>query len=241
VDEHGDELAAVIMEPCRAQDPPPGFLDSVRNITRQNGSLLIFDEITIAWRLHFGGAHLRFGVDPDMAIFAKTLGNGHPIAAAIGTRAAMQGAHTSFISSSYWTESVGPVAALATLEKMKHANVIEHVARVGASIQDVLQQAAATLGLPVDVSGYPCAPSFTFKHDAAPALKTLYTQEMLAEGFLAGPLIYVTLAHDERVVEIFAAALDPVFGRIAAALERGDVEAGLEGPVAHEGFRRLTG
>ena len=69
------------------------------------------------WRLHCGGAHLKFGVMPDLAVFAKALGNGHPMAAVIGTVAAMSGANGSFISSTYWTESVGPVAALATLRK----------------------------------------------------------------------------------------------------------------------------
>jgi len=77
--------------------------------------LLVFDEISIGWRLEHGGAHLRYGVEPDMAFFSKALGNGHPIAAVIGTQQAMAGAHASFISSTQWTESVGPTAALATL------------------------------------------------------------------------------------------------------------------------------
>ncbi|MHC4886066.1 MAG: aminotransferase class III-fold pyridoxal phosphate-dependent enzyme [Planctomycetota bacterium] len=239
IDEHGDKLAAVIMEPCRAQDPEPGFLESVREITRKNGTLLVFDEITIGWRLHYGGAHLKFGVTPDMALFAKTLGNGHPIAAVVGTRAAMEGAHTSFISSSYWTEGVGPTAALATLKKMKEARVTEHVARIGTLIQETLRAAAAAHNLPIDVFGYPCAPTFAFEHDEALALKTLFVQEMLGQGFLAGTLIYVTLAHDEEVVEKYAAALDPVFGRIADVLKSGDIEAALKGPVAHGGFKRL--
>jgi glutamate-1-semialdehyde 2,1-aminomutase len=92
VAQYGDRLAAVIMEPCRYTDPEPGFLEFVRDQAHAAGALLIFDEITIGWRLRHGGSHLRFGVQPDMAVFAKALGNGHPIGAVIGTKAAMDGA-----------------------------------------------------------------------------------------------------------------------------------------------------
>ena len=109
--QHGRRLAAVVMEPCRFHDPDPGFLEFVRDETRRAGALLIFDEITVGWRLNHGGAHLQLGVDPDMAVFAKTLSNGHPMAAVIGTGEAMEGAHGSFIISTYWTDGVGPAAA----------------------------------------------------------------------------------------------------------------------------------
>lgn len=237
--EHGKDLAAVIMEPCRSQDPEPGFLEFVRDEAHRAGALLVFDEITIGFRLAFGGAHLKFGVEPDMALFGKTLGNGYPIAAVIGTAKAMEGAHTSFISSSYWTEGIGPVAALATLRKMQACDIIGHAARIGTLLQKTIREAAARHRLPITVKGYPAVPIFTFDHEAALALKTLYVQEMLALGFLACPMIYVTLGHNEAVVGEFAEALDRVFPVLADALAKGDVEKRLKGPVAHAGFRRL--
>ena len=237
--QHGDRLAAVIMEPCRNQDPEPGFLEHVRDGAHRVGALLIFDEITIGWRMHFGGAHLKFGVMPDLAVFAKALGNGHPMAAVIGTRAAMSGAQGSFISSTYWTESVGPVAALATLRKMKALNLPGHVARVGGLVQRCWEQSALRHGLPVQVSGYPCLAHFSFKHPQAEALRTLYTQQMLGLGFLAGTGLYPTLAHTDAVVERYAEAVDQVFGELAQALAQGDVLCRLRGPVAHSGFKRL--
>ena len=133
ITDHGDDLACVIMEPCRHQDPVPGFLEHVRDEAHRTGALLIYDEITIGWRRCLGGAHLLTNVNPDMATFAKSLGNGHPIAAVIGTRTAMDGAHESFISSTYWSERVGPVAALATLKKMQQVDVPAHVADMGRS------------------------------------------------------------------------------------------------------------
>ncbi len=149
LDRCGDRLAAVVMEPCRRHDPDPGFLEFVRDGAHQHGALFIFDEVSLGWKLCYGGAHLKFGLNPDMAVFAKTLGNGHPIGAVIGTAQAMEGAHRSFISSTYWTEAVGPAAALATLEKMGRIDVPAHLARIGKKLQEHWRQLAEKHSLPV--------------------------------------------------------------------------------------------
>ena len=238
--QHGDRLAAVIMEPCRYHDPEPGFLEFVRDQAHQAGALLIFDEITIGFRLCRGGSHLKFGVHPDLALFAKTLSNGHPMAAVIGTAPAMEGAHTSFISSAYWTESVGPAAAVATLKKMLRLDVPAHVARMGTRAMESWRRHGAACGLPVVVEdGYPCLAHFKFDHPQADALRTLFTQLMLERGFLAGLLFFPTLAHTEQVMSLYDEAVGEAFGEIARALERGEVQSRLKGPVAHSGFRRL--
>ncbi len=116
------------MEPTRSTDPEPGFLEGVRELCSRCGAILIFDEISSGWRMHLGGAHLKYAVMPDIAVFAKALGNGHPMAAIIGRRAIMQAAQSSFISSTYWTEAVGPTAALATIRKLRDINIAEHTA-----------------------------------------------------------------------------------------------------------------
>jgi glutamate-1-semialdehyde 2,1-aminomutase len=241
IDAHGDRLAAVIMEPCRNVDPEPGFLEFVRDSVHNVGALLIFDEITIGWRLHFGGAHLRFGVNPDIAIFAKAMSNGHPMGAIIGTTEAMAGAHDSFISSTYWTESVGPTAALATIKKLRQLDAPAHVARIGHMVQSLWREHGKQHGLPVAVSeGHPCLANFSFQHDLAQELRTLYTQWMLERGFLAGTYFDPTLAHTDDLVALHGKAVDEVFGEIAKALDAGDVTARLKGPVAHTGFARLV-
>ena len=130
--QYGDRLACVIMEPMRSTFPKEGFLEHIRDEIHRVGGLLIFDEITTGWRCTFGGVHKVLGVDPDMATFAKAMGNGHPIGAVIGTKAAMDGSQKSFISSTYWTEAVGPTAALASIEKMEKTSVWDYVARVGS-------------------------------------------------------------------------------------------------------------
>jgi len=238
----GDELAAVVMEPVRHHDPERGFLELVREQTRRVGALLIFDEITIGWRLIYGGAHLRYGVHPDMAIFAKTMSNGFPMAAVIGTAEAMEGAHHSFISSTYWTEGVGPAAALATLKKMAKVDVPAHVAHIGRLVAASWKQHAARFHLPVEVvDSCPALVHFRWEHQLADALRTLYTQLMLDRGFLAGQSLYATLAHTEEVVAKFDRAIEEVFAHIADSLRQGTVQSELRGPVAHSGFQRLVG
>lgn len=240
LEQHGDNLAAVIMEPCRYKDPDKSFLQYVRNETSRRGIILIFDEITIGWRRNFGGAHLGLGVNPDMAIFAKALGNGHPIAAVLGTKAAMNGAHHSFISSTYWTESVGPAAALAVIEKLGKHDVAGYVNDVGRKVIGLWKKHSDSHALPVVFDeGYPCLAHFRFDHSLSQQLNTLYVQLMLERGFLAGVSIYPTFAHTDRVVELYGKAIDEVFGIIAASIKEGSVESMLKGPVAHTGFRRL--
>jgi glutamate-1-semialdehyde 2,1-aminomutase len=240
IDQHGSQVAAVVMEPGRYRDPEPGFLEFVREATRQAGALLIFDEITIGWRLVCGGAHLRLGVTPDLAVFAKALGNGHPMAAVIGTRTAMEGAHSSFISSTYWTEGIGPAAALATIRKLQRVDLPAHCARIGRLVQEAWRTLGQKHSLPVAVpDGYPALAQFSFQHQLALELKTLYIQEMLRRGFLATTSLYVTLAHTEEIVERYATAVDEVFAEIADALAKNEVAARLNGPVAHQTFSRL--
>ena len=91
---HGKELAAIVMEPIRSEDPKDGFLLKVRTIADEIGVVLIFDEISSGFRLNTGGAHLLFNVNPDMAVFSKAMGNGYPIAAIIGKENVMDAAQS---------------------------------------------------------------------------------------------------------------------------------------------------
>lgn len=239
--EHGDELACVIMEPMRNEPPEEGYLKHVKDELHRKGALLIFDEITIGWRYTFGGSHKVLGVNPDMAVFAKAMGNGHPIAAVIGTDEAMDGAQNSFISSTYWTEAVGPVAALATIDKVEKTRVWEHVAKIGERVQNHWILSAQRNGLNVECAGVPCLAHFGFK-DCPLEMKTLYTVMMLDEGFLANVGFYPTLAHTDEIIDKYCDAVDRVFGKMADIYKKGGKEAVVEAigaDVCQTGFKRL--
>ncbi len=172
------QLAAIVMEPTRHTDPDPEFLPHVRALADRHGARLIFDEISIGWRLCLGGAHLKFGVTPDVAVFAKAISNGFAMSAIIGRSDTMNAAQQSFISSAYWTEGVGPAAALATVRKLTQINAPAHLATIGAQASRAWQQQGDQLGLPVTVGGRPEMLVLGFDHPQSAALMTLFTSYM---------------------------------------------------------------
>ena len=240
VEEHGPSLAAVVMEPTRSVDPELGFLDGVRDLCDRAGAVLIFDEITVGWRLNLGGAHLLYGVMPDIAVFAKALGNGHPMAAIIGRSEVMQAAQESFISSTYWTEGVGPVAALATIRKMQTLDVPGHLSAIGTQFRQGLAKIAQRHGVPLMLAGHPSITTLSFDHPEALALQTLLTVRMLNRGILTGTGFYVSMAHTSEHLDRYLATADDIFHELAEAICDGDACRRIGGPVRHAGFTRLA-
>ncbi len=240
VAQHGDELAAVVMEPIRSMEPEPGFLAGIRDICDRAGMLLVVDEVSVGWRLLTGGAHLVYGLRPDIAVFAKAISNGYPMAAIIGTADAMQAAQSTFVSSTYWTERIGPAAALATIRKHRRENVALHLRRIGQMVRDGWRVAAARAGLPITIGGLVPMSSFAIQHKEAQAASTLFTQIMLEKGFLATKAFNTTFAHQDQVIEEYLQAAEDTFGVVAQALDRGTVRDLLKGPLAHAGFARLN-
>jgi glutamate-1-semialdehyde aminotransferase len=240
VDKYKSEISAVVMEPIRNYYPKDDFLEIVRKTTQKRGIVLIFDEVSSGWRLNLGGAHLSLGVEPDIAVFAKAISNGYPMAAVIGKREIMQIAQETFISSTYWTERIGPTAALATINKLKEKNVSEHLADTGREIQSGWERLARKHHLNIEISGiYPLG-HFSFEYENPMVLKTLFTQLMLEKGYLATTAFYASYAHKQEHIDKYLAAVDEVFGFISEAIEKGCPEKYLKGPVCHAGFERLT-
>lgn len=238
--QRGPHLAAIVMEPTRYIDPDPGFLEGVRELSHECGAVFVLDEITTGWRLALGGAHLHYGIEPDIAVFAKALGNGHPIASVIGKRSVMDAAETSFISSTYWTEGVGPTAALATIRKMQQVDVIPHIQQIGERFRTGWLALGIEFDLPVKAFGHPMLLHHSFDHPQASELGTLFTIRMLEHGFLTGSGFYPTLAHQKRHIDTYFDAAKVVFAELANSLKRNDLESRLQTPVRHSGFARLT-
>lgn len=240
VAEHGSDLAAIVIEPARSTGPAEGFLEEIRSEASRIGAVLIFDEITSGWRMNTGGIHRTFEVDPDMASFAKAIANGYPMAAVIGKRSVMEAAQTSFISSTIWTEKIGPVAALATINKHRNKNVPEHLIKTGMAVQSGWKNAAARQGLKLKVSGIPPLSHFELDYTDQSNLPTLFTQEMLSRGFLASTLFYANYCHQPEHIDAYLNALEEVFGILAQAIQNEEVELLLQGPTRHSGFQRLN-
>lgn len=241
LNKHGSRLAAIVMEPCRHHLPDPEFINLVRKGADDCGAVLIFDEISIGWRLCYGGAHLSFGVNPDIAVFAKALGNGHPIGAIIGKSEVMASAEYSFISSTYWTERVGPAAALAVLDEMEKTDVPAYIAEIGDAVKKIWHDSAAIYDISLNIDdGFSCFASFAFVSEEAQELKTLFSQYMLDEGFLAGTGFYPTMAHNTEIVNKYGEAVKRVFKKLAQHIKAGKVKNSMKGSAAQKNFARLV-
>ena len=235
-----NELGAIVMEPIRNVPPEPGFLEAVRKLADETGAVFIFDEISAGFRMNAGGAHLLYGINPDIAVFSKAIGNGFPIAAIIGNDAVMDAAQKTFISSTMWTERVGPVAALATIKKYRSVNAGAHLMAIGQMVQDGWRRLAEKHDLKLNVSGIPPLSHFAFQYENALEIKALFIQLMLDHNFLASNLFYAMYAHKENHVNEYLKAVDEVFSVIAEALQKGGLKKLLKGQPSSAGFKRLT-
>ena len=237
---NAQDIGVIKMEVVRNMGPEDNFLHKVRKLATDRGIVLIFDECTSGFRETFGGLHKKYGVEPDMAMFGKALGNGYGITATIGKREVMEAAQTTFISSTFWTERIGPTAALKTLEVMGRIKSWDTITQTGLSIRQGWQNLADKHGLKINHWGLAALTGFTFQSENALAYKTLITQEMLAKGYLAANSVYVCIDHTPGIVAGYFEALDPIFAIIKQCEEGRDVMRLLKGPICHGGFKRLN-
>lgn len=239
VDEH--DIGVIKMEVVRNKGPEDNFLQEVRDLATEKGIVLIFDECTSGFRETFGGIHKKYDVEPDMAMFGKALGNGYAITATIGKREIMQAAQTTFISSTFWTERIGPAAALKTLEVMERERSWQKITETGDFIKSQWQKLADQNQLNISQWGLPALAGFTFNSANSLAYKTYITQEMLKSGYLAGTSIYVCTEHTNELLDQYFNTLAPVFAKIKACEDgTSNIDDLLHGPVCHGGFKRLN-
>jgi len=237
---HPGEIGAIVMEPLRSDYPNVGFLEEIRNLADKYNIVLVLDEITAAFRMNNGGAHLLFDIEPDIAVFAKAVSNGYPMGVILGKEEIMQAAQSTFISSTYWTERIGPTAAIATIKKFIDKDVSSHLTHIGNQVQAVWKEAASSYSLDINVSGLPALSHFSFNHPEGQKMMTLFVEKMLEHKILASNRFYASYAHNSDHVEEYTTACDKVFFTISNALDKGNLDKVLSGPVAHSGFKRLT-
>ena len=233
-------LGVIVMEVLRNYQPKQNFLQKVRKLASDNGIVLIFDECTTGFRETFGGIHKKYKVEPDIAMFGKALGNGYAITTIIGRREVMQQAQSSFISSTFWTERIGPTAALKTLEIMEREKSWEKITNIGKKIHENIGRIAKKYELKITQYGLPSLTSFRFESKNSIIYKTLITQEMLKKGYLASSSVYACTAHSSDIIEKYFDNLDPIFRLISECENGRDVKKLIQGPISSVGFKRLN-
>ena len=227
------------MEVSRNFRPAEGFLEEIRDVCTQRGLVLIFDECTSGFRETLGGLHLKYGVNPDIAVFGKALGNGYPITAVIGTQDVMNAARKTFISSTFWTDRIGPAAALKTLEIYERDRVWEQLTATGQAVIDIWNDISQKNSVPISISGLPALASFTFDtHNQF--FRTLLAERMLSSGVLASTSFFSSTCHSTKELSYYHDILDSIFSEISGLLSDQSLINNYKLTPAVSSFQRLN-
>lgn len=237
------EVAAVIMEPLRSEEPPPEYLTGVASLVREHAAVLIFDEVSTGFRPSAAGVQPMVGITPDMAVFAKSISNGYPMGAVVGRRDVMEPAARMFISSTNWSDPIGLTAAITTVQEVEAHDVPAHCQALGQKLKAGIAQAAAETGLPVKCVGVDYHPTLQFAADEESLktkLATLYIQEMAKRGCHGYPAFYLNAAQKDPEIKQVLQAITETFALIAQGLDSGTVDNLLECERREDAFRRLV-
>ena len=231
-----NEIAAIVIEPARGEEAPKGYLENLKSLSRELGAILIFDEITSGFRMCIGGIHRIYNVYPDIAVFAKGIANGYAMSVILGTEDVMQSAQKTFISSTNWTEKIGPAAALATLEKYQKESVDRKIIDSGNKVKSIWKKASKKYGLDISISGLPSLCSFSFNYPNQNILNTLFTNKMLEKGILGFRQFKPSLSHSQKDIKKYEKAVYLIFEDLSKNIN----SSSCNYPLQHQGFQRLT-
>lgn len=243
LDDYHGEIAAVIMEPFRSELPPDGYLADVAKLARDHNVVLIFDEVSTGFRPTASGAQSLVGVTPDMAVFAKSISNGYPMGAVVGRRDVMEAAAPMFISSTYWSDTIGMRAALTTLREVRRRDVPQIVHDIGTRLQAEISKVAVDAGLPARCEGLAFHPHLNFdieNGETRSKLATLFIQEMAKRGCHGYASFYLNAAQTSDDVDQTISAARETFQIMSQGLENNTLDELLECDQQVESFRRLV-
>jgi len=207
-------IGIIKMEVMRNVEPKNNFLKKIRDLCDKKNIVLIFDECTSGYRENLGGIHLKYKVNPDIAIFGKALGSGYAINSIIGKRKIMKKAENTFISSTFWGERVGYTAALSSIKEFKKTNAFRKVEQNGKLIKEIWLNLSQKYNVPIKIMGSNSILSFEFENNHLEN-KTFFTQEMLKNNILATNLIYVNIFHNRKNIRKYTKVLDKIFRLIS--------------------------
>ena len=231
-----DKIAAIIIEPARGEEASVKYLTELKEVAAEINAVLIFDEITSGFRMGPGGIHRQYGVHPDLAVFAKSIGNGYPISVIMGVETVMQAAQSTFISSTNWTDRIGTVAAIATIDKYCKNKVEKRIISTGELVKRIWQSTAKKHNIDLKISGLPSLPSFTIESELSGHIYAKVVDELLDRQILGFRQFKPSFAHCSKDIDAYAKAINEVF----EALSNLDHDELLSSPEAHMGFHRLT-
>jgi glutamate-1-semialdehyde 2,1-aminomutase len=246
IDSIESETACVILEPFVFEEPKDNFLQKLKDVCTENGTLLIFDEMWTGFRIALGGAQEYFGVDADLACFSKAVANGMPIAILTGRKDVMQLFEKDvFFFTTFGGETLSLAAAKATIEEIRDRSVPAYLARQGKKLKNGYNEIVNELEIDYSkCTGYDCRSIITF--DAAKSgqnpleMKSLVQQEMIKRGILWGGFHNMSFSHSDEDIEYTLKAYQDVLPILKEAVNKQDVHGFLKGDPVEPVFRKTS-
>ncbi len=241
-----ETVACVIMEPVTVESPKPGFLNRVRELTHQNGSLLVFDEIWTGFRFSLHGAQRMFNVIPDLATFSKAMSNGMPISALVGRKEIMQLLDREvFFFLTFGGEALSLAASVATIRELRRTNALDQIWRQGEKLKVGYNRLAEEAGISklTTCVGYPCRTIVTFDGSSGSdplEMKSLVQQELIRRGILWSGFHTVSYSHTDEDVDRTLQAYSEVLPLLGKAVGSRSVRSYLRGEPVEPIFRRVS-
>ncbi len=249
--QYPDQIAMVLLEPARTEEPKEGFLQQVIDLSHQHGALVTLDETISGFRFHKGGAQTLYGVTPDMSCFGKAMANGFSLSALTGKREVMElgglfhnRERVFLLSTTHGAEGPSLAAGIETMRIYRDEPVIEHLYRVGDRLRAGFRQVTADLGVSeyLGIAGRGCNLLYsTHDHEHKPSqpFRTLFMQELIRWGVLA-PSFIVSYAHSDADIDHTIEAVARAAKVYKKALEAGSTDGLLVGAPTKVVYRRYN-
>jgi len=236
-----NDIGVIKMEVQRNFPPTDNFLKKVRSLASKKNIVLIFDECSSGFRETFGGLYNKHDIEPDLVIFGKTLGNGYAITAVVGKKDIMGAARNSFISSTFWTERIGPSAAIKTLELMEKLESWNTITDLGNLMRNKWKQVSDNNNIKLEINGIPALSTYNFIHKDNLKFKTFITQEFLKKDILATSQFYPSICHNERDINQYAEIFNDLLFQIKKCVDgEKSIDELLEVKSVRSGFKRFN-
>ena len=237
------QIACVIMEPVIHDPPEPGYLEQIRQLTLDEGTLLVFDEVVTGLRFGLGGAQQRFGVIPDLTCLGKALGNGMPVSAICGKKEYLQLLEKIFFSFTHGGEALSLAAALATIDELEQKDVSGQIRRLGKMLNDGTRELIQKYNLHdfLCLTGFPERAYLDTRADPKAdklVSKTFLQQEMVRRGILFNGQHMLSFSHTEKDISDTLAIYEDVFKIFADAIAKNNIQAKLAGDTLQPVFRQ---